>query len=524
MADYKERGNLIIQKLEDSSINGDTYIDKRSLFLKCYGAESRRNLEEFQLILDYLIRQNRIFLNGNKCYLIKNWRLENSVAEKLRDYTINNEYRISKKTYKRISSSLNICDEQIEAINMALTHRLSIVLGGAGSGKTTLIKELVDCSQVCSFALCAPTGKAARNLMVKTGYFASTIHKAFRPIVNSSMTDFNITSGVDLIVVDEASMLSLDLFSRILFNAKKDSRIVLVGDPNQLPAVGAGNVINDLITLGMPSYKLSKNHRQNPDAKALLSNVGLFNEIRCASNLEFDKSFELYALEDWQILNETSNLAAREYLQGRDVQVLAPFNEKTNLSVYSLNQEIRDKVNPYDKSKEEILIKNKLFRSGDRVIMKKNNYKKMYFNGDIGSITIMNVNGERFVSVEFKEGGTVKWYPWEIVDDMDLAYAFTIHKAQGSEFATVIISISKVYSIMLNRSLLYTAISRARQKIVFIGNREAIQECLEKNVKRRNTSLVEKVFAASGQPNTVADFLWNGSGIKNGVRKFPIMG
>ena len=395
-----------------------------------------------------------------------------------------------------------LSEQQREAVELALNSRLSVILGGAGSGKTTLIEAIARCFKdnadlFGGTVLAAPTGKAARNLTERTGIEARTVHGALGKSPDANFLDAVSWNCVGLVVVDEASMVSLEMLAGILNRVRGNCRVVLLGDPNQLQAVGAGNVLPDLLELGVPSIRLAQQYRQSADAVALRQNVVNFPKLNTEHELQWDDSFRLLPADDRAIPDLLCKEAARRYLAGESIQVLSPVKAKTGFSVQALNTRLQNEVNPLTAEKPTW----GKFRDGDRVIVTQNNAYYNICNGDVGVLHIRGEKPHRVAALAVR--GTLK--TWQIDrgqgeygighDDapppqLALAYALTVHKSQGSQYDTVLMPVSMATARMLYRNLLYTAISRARKEVILVGSREALNTAMQCIPYPRKSKLV----------------------------------
>lgn len=395
---------------------------------------------------------------------------------------------------------LNIClaPEQREAVKMALTHGLCIITGGPGTGKTMIQKALLDIYHrkhpndeiVC----CAPTGRAARRMEQSTGYPASTVHKALGLIADeddecsgSEMLD------ADLILVDEVSMLDIFLAGHLFDSVKAGSRMVLIGDADQLPSVGPGAVLSEMIASGcIPVVRLDKVYRQDAGSR-IATNAKL---IRHGSHgLEYGPDFQLIESAN---LEQSAEIIEKLYLQetamyGVDnVALLTPYRQKTETGVNALNLRLRENVNPPNPAKRETTCGKRVFRSGDKVMQTKN--QDEVNNGDIGYITgISQCGGDTTVTIDFGDERIVEYDSAEL-DVVDLGYASTIHKSQGSEYQSVIINLQCVHSIMLTRPLIYTAITRGKTKVTIVGEKRALHIAIKRtDTEKRGTQLSARI-------------------------------
>lgn len=410
---------------------------------------------------------------------------------------------------------IKLAERQREGIEMVFQNPVSIITGGPGSGKTTLLRFIVMIQEKINMdsmiLLAAPTGRARQRMYEATRYPALTIHKSIGLTGAEGEDAWNSGEMLsdDLIIIDECSMVDMHLFTSLMMKIKAGSRIVLVGDKDQLESVGPGNVFKELIDSGViPVTVLEQCFRQeNP---TILENA---IKINCGKlNLEYDDSFSFVAAHDdedaakkivkifdveWK--NQKKNVNA--------VQVLTPLREDTKVSANALNIKIKDRINSYQSGQQEIKRGNRIFRMQDKVMQTKN--EDEISNGDIGIVKkIGRINGKKYMEVDFGEERVMRYLEgesWNIVH----AYAITAHKGQGSEYPVVIIPVlSSFRRHTLKRNLYYTAITRAKKKVILVGSKQALSQAIRAGrAKKRNTLLayrLKKVFAELSDKNKAA--------------------
>ncbi len=372
--------------------------------------------------------------------------------------------------------------QQRDAVRAALTHKVSVLTGGPGTGKTTTLRALITVLGQTrhSFLLASPTGRAAKRLSEATGQPARTIHRmlGFSPAEHRFLHNEDNPLNADAIVVDEASMIDLVLFYHLLKAIPPDAHLVLVGDSDQLPSVGPGNVLHDVIAARMgPVTQLEVIFRQ-AETSQIITNAHRINRGELPDTSNQSNDFFLFSEEDPQKAADLLVDIVRKRIPARfgldplqDVQVLAPMY-RGPVGVSALNEALQEVLNPNpDGRKAERRLAGRLFRVGDKVIQMRNNYEKDVFNGDIGFVygfdltnQIMTVRmDERLVRYDFAEA-----------DELTHAYCISVHRAQGSEYPCVVMPIVTQHYLMLQRNLLYTAVTRARQLVVLVGTRKAI--------------------------------------------------
>ena len=390
----------------------------------------------------------------------------------------------------------NLSAEQQAAIQMALTHPVSILTGGPGTGKTTCLKELITTleAQHKKVALASPTGRAAKRLSEATGHPASTIHRLleYSPMDGFKHNDEN-PLDLDFLVVDEASMLDLLLMNHLLKAVRLGTHVLFVGDVDQLPSVGAGDVLRNLIDSGIaPITRLTTIFRQAAESK-IITNAHFINQGKFPVFSQGDGDFFFFPAEDaesagdWVIQVVTERIPQKFGFNAmRDIQVLSPIY-RGPAGVSALNERLQEKLNPFSNNKPERRLYGTVFRVGDKVMQIQNNYDKDVYNGDIGFIRSMDLT-EQTLAVDFD--GRSATYDWSDADQLTLAYVVSVHKAQGSEFPVVVLPIVTQHYMMLQRNLLYTSITRARKLCVLVGSWRAIGMAVKNNkVAHRFTAL-----------------------------------
>lgn len=385
-----------------------------------------------------------------------------------------------------------LAPSQVEAVRVALQQRCLIITGGPGVGKTTLMNTLLKVLATASMkiVLTAPTGRAAKRLSESTGLEARTLHRLLEAQGGGTWGRHRgkRLEG-DYFVCDECSMVDTALMSHFLAALPDDAHLLLVGDADQLPSVGPGMVLNDLISSGaVPTVKLTEIFRQASESRIITSahsiNQGRVPDLRPSRESDF------FFLEetDPDTLRETLVGLAHTRLPKKygfdpvtDIQVLTPMN-RGPLGTRALNHALQAALNPPNEIKYEIERFGTTFRVGDKVIQTQNNYDKEVFNGDIGHVSSIETEPLK-VCVRFESGLLVDYEPGEL-DELQPAYALTIHKSQGSEFACVLMPVSTQHFVMLERSLLYTGVTRARRMVVLVGDPKALEIAVCKQSSR----------------------------------------
>lgn len=398
----------------------------------------------------------------------------------------------------------SLSDEQKAAVRTALRSPVSILTGGPGTGKTTALRALIAALNSAGkrFALASPTGRAAKRLSEATGHPASTIHRllGFSPSEGFRFNGDN-PLPVDMLVVDEVSMLDLILLNSLLKAVEPGTHLMLVGDVDQLPSVGAGDVLRDLIQSGeVPVTRLTEIFRQAAGSQ-IITNAHRINrgEMPVFGSADEGGDFFLFPAEEADQAGEWVRQVVSRRIPEKfglhpltDVQVLSPMY-RGPAGVNALNQSLQAELNPPDSRKLEKNLYGSLYRVGDKVMQTQNNYDKEVFNGDIGYIAAIDLV-EHSLEVAFEAGrGAPRQrvvYDWSEGDQLVLAYAVSVHKAQGSEFPAVVIPLLTSHYMMLQRNLLYTAVTRAARLCVLVGSKRAIGMAVGNNrVAQRWTAL-----------------------------------
>ncbi len=375
---------------------------------------------------------------------------------------------------------LRLSEKQRAGVAMALQQSVSILTGGPGTGKTTSMRALIRLLQSRNkkVALAAPTGRAAKRLSDATGIEAKTIHRLLQLRPGSQAAfDQSEPIDVDVLIVDESSMLDVLLMNTLLKAAPTGAHVLFVGDADQLPSVGAGNVLADLIASGVvPVTRLDVIFRQS-ESSAIITNAHRINKGEMPATGGAINDFFVFAEEDAERAGElvidlvTRRIPAKFGLKPADIQVLAPMhNGKCGVSY--LNEQLQERLNPPAANKPQRQFGHRTFRAGDKVLQTRNNYDLDVFNGDAGVITAIYPEAQ-IVQVRLEDGRAVD-YEFTELDQLALAYAISIHKSQGSEYPAVVIPLVMSHYMMLERKLLYTAVTRARRLTVLVGSRRAI--------------------------------------------------
>lgn len=400
-------------------------------------------------------------------------------------------------------NQIQLAQKQKEAIKACLHHGVLVLTGGPGTGKTTVIKGILSIlkAQGLKIRLAAPTGRAAKRLSETTGQKALTIHRLLE--ANNLAQDDNLQLGfskdiddqldADVIILDEVSMVDIVLMHHFLNAVPDGCRIILVGDTDQLPAVGPGSVLKDIIrSQKIPAIRLDEIFRQ-AQTSMIIQNAHIINAGRLPDLRRQYNDFVFYELNDDTSITQkildlcTKDLPHEGFDVLKDVQVLSPMH-RFLCGVENLNLMLQEQLNP-KKNQDELKYSSQTFRVGDKVMHIRNNYQKNVFNGDIGFI--QDINNEKLTVDYFDH---IVTYEKNELNELTLAYASSVHKSQGSEYKVVIIPLSTSHYIMLQRNLLYTAITRAKQKVIIVGSKKALMTAIQSNrTQKRYTLLAERL-------------------------------
>ena len=511
----------LIYALQDASVSaGHTYLPAEEL-LQTAGKLLRVNPELLQTHLSGLLISRRLrshILDGIEgVFLPQMWQAETEIARRLRDLQSAVQTVMTSTIPGRIrgfekENGIRFSDTQRKAISMAVQQGLLVITGGPGTGKTTIINCILSLLDRESVLLAAPTGRAAKRMSEATGHEASTLHRLLEYGGESGDFTRDEENPLDCtcLIVDEMSMVDVFLMRAFLRAVPQGTRLILVGDADQLPSVGAGNVLGDILKSGaIPSIRLTEIFRQ-AESSLIVRNAHAINrgEMPILNQKGGNFFFERKPYGE-DAARTIIDLCARRlpgFLRSgdpmRDIQVLSP-TKKGECGVLALNNRLQAVLNPPARNKNELTYGDKVFREGDKVMHIKNNYQLEWqdgkggegqgvFNGDMG--VVLSVDAEdKELTVLFDDGRSAD-YDYAMLEELELAYCLSVHKSQGSEFTCVVMPAVGGPPMLLTRNLFYTALTRARQLVVLVGREDAVAAMVNNNhIARRYTALAERL-------------------------------
>lgn len=518
-SEFRIRSAVSYILLESANKDGNCFLEYEN-FIKSVTELLGLKRENVENEIPNLILFNRIKIleidNKTIVYLREIYDLENSVSQKL-IYLMNGKNRfINIDIEKEINFIENIenikySDTQRKAITTAMREKLMIITGGPGTGKTTIIKAIMQMVKNLKYkyVLCAPTGRAAKKMEESTSNEAFTIHRmlGYKSVDSDHLLEYNEENPLDydVIIVDELSMVDIYLMNNLLNAIRNDAIVIFVGDSDQLPSVGPGNVLNDMIKSSLiPTIKLDIIFRQDEESN-IVKNAHLINNGQSPILNEENKDFFFIKTKnDHHTLNTIINLVIDRlpnYYKVdplNDIQVLTP-TRRGICGVENLNKELQSKLNEEAFNKIEYKYGDTIFREKDKIMQIKNNYDidlkdeylntiKGLYNGDIGYIRNIFLDNKTF-EIDFDK--KIATYTTKELPEIVLAYATTIHKSQGSEFPVVIIPLASAPPMLLTRNILYTGITRAKSLVVLVGREEIMNKMINNTYRQERNSTLD---------------------------------
>ena len=528
-SDYRIRSGMLYTLLQASG-EGHIYLPKEELFSRASGLLGVDSSYMEKHLMDMVVDRKLILKeteDGAVVYPTRYYYLELNSARMLCELNIlcPEDEEMMEKRINRIEkeTGTRLDEMQKQAVAAAASHGLFILTGGPGTGKTTTINAIIRYfeEEGAELRLAAPTGRAAKRMTEATGYEAQTIHRLLElngmpeEEQEGRAVHFDRNSEnpleADVIIIDEMSMVDIALMHSLLLAVTAGTRLILVGDENQLPSVGPGNVLRDIIRSGcFPVVELKKIFRQASESDIVVNAHKINRGEQVTIN---NKSRDFFFLKryDADIIIRVVIALIQEklprYVDAKpyEIQVLTPMR-KGLLGVERLNQILQRYLNPPDEKKKEKEIGQRLFREGDKVMQVKNNYQLEWeilgrykipvdkgvgvFNGDTGIMTEINEFAET-ATVEFEDGRQAE-YSFKQLEELELAYAVTIHKSQGSEYPAVILPILSGPRMLMNRNLLYTAVTRARKCVTVVGSETTFAEMIRNEKQQQRYSSLDR--------------------------------
>ena len=531
---FRLRAGLIYVLKTSCEKNGNTYLPKNMLLEQAADAlelslqeQEAKFTEAFDsLCLDRTAVTTWVD-NTEIVMLSKYYYYENSIAQKLvwlancqneEEFDVNEEIANFEQR-----NHITFHEEQKKAIIGAINNGVFVITGGPGTGKTTIIKCILEIltSQQKTVSLVAPTGRAAKRMSDSTGHEAKTIHRLLEVNVIQSNESYFVHNEsnplkTNAVIVDEVSMVDAALMSSLLKAMPRDCKLILVGDKDQLPSVGAGNVLADILQSGVISYcMLTKIFRQN-EKSLIIANAHLINEGKMplidntSMDFFFDSKNDPEVIKDTILDLVTSRLPKFLGVDPQTIQVLAPLKAGV-CGIENLNKVLQERINPPSPNKRQVEFGHTIFREGDKIMQMSNNYDlewkkhgrfadetgKGVFNGDIGFISTIDPNTSEVI-VEFEDGRICLYTRPDLID-LSLSYAITIHKSQGSEFDTIVIPAIAGPSIILTRNLIYTAVTRAKKMVVIVGEKQYLKRMVSNKYTATRFTLLKRLLILANE-------------------------
>ncbi|HLJ67204.1 MAG TPA: ATP-dependent RecD-like DNA helicase [Chloroflexota bacterium] len=472
-------------------------------------------IPELEPALLELVHRGDAVADNDAIYLTPFYRAENGAARLLQalrraQSAVTMDPRFDVKAAVTRAAGLQglaLAEMQLRAAEQALSQKVSILTGGPGTGKTATLRTIITALEGAeiSYCLCAPTGRAAKRAAEATGRSASTIHRLleYQPGANVFGRDNARPLPHDFVVVDEVSMLDLLLFYHLLKAIPRESHLLLVGDADQLPAVGPGNVLQDLLeSRQIPCVTLTELFRQAADSQIVRA-AHAVNQGRVPGRADSGRDFFFVPAENDDDAAEMILRLVQERIPSRfgldpvdDIQVVSPMHNGS-VGVTALNLALQRRLNPASSASPQLERGGRVLRLGDKVMQVRNNYDKDVYNGDVGRVISVNPT-EQAATVAFGTGSVVVnvEYGAMELDELVLAYAVSVHKAQGSEFPALVMPVTTSHYVLLRRNLLYTAISRARRLCVLVGSQRSLSVAVSADRREsRNSRLAQRVAA-----------------------------
>lgn len=527
---FRIRAGILHVLRENSDKNGNTYMQINALIEGVYEIlklpDLQNKVEEVveKLIIDGFL-QKLIIEDEEVIALSQYYRIEKVLADTLllldadsecSQVDIEQDISLYEQT-----NHISMHEHQKQAVRIAVSNGVSVITGGPGTGKTTIIKCILQIFKNMGkkVKLMAPTGRASKRLSESTGQEASTIHRALE-MTGGDENRFTFNSqtklSYDVIIVDEVSMVDSQLMYYLVRAIKRGAKLVLVGDKDQLASVGAGNVLSDILSSGcFATMCLTQIYRQSEDSLIIVNAHEINNgKMPKLDNKSRDFFFERKESNE-EVLQSIIDMCTTRIpnfmgVDSSNIQVLAPMKGGV-VGIDNINKSLQDKLNPSSLSKVEVETENVIYRVGDRVMQTSNNYERSWtkdgvfgtgvFNGDIGVISDIDINTSEVI-IEFEDGRIARYIKGDL-SEITLSYAITIHKSQGSEFDVVIIPAISGPPMLLTRNLLYTAVTRAKKMVVIIGTKQCVARMVHNNYTKIRYTMLKHFLEMDGEKKWV---------------------
>lgn len=512
--DEKRIQAIVYHKIKDESYRlGSTFVPYYQLLKQLIREDSTIDESLYEKGIHDLIEKKRIIDRDGRLFADIYDDAEQTIHDTLEYF---NQMPMKEYDQKKVADTISkiekrdhitFDDHQKEAIQQFLSSPIMILTGGPGTGKTTIVKAAIEVFRQledhCPIGLVAPTGRAAKRLSELTGLEAQTIHRLLKWDIqkNTFMYDASHPLDISLLIIDEFSMVDTVLFAKLLQASKKADKILLIGDHKQLPSVSPGQVLQDLLDVhAVFDVRLEHIYRQK-ESSGIIQLAHQIRQGTLSNDFDFDAYSDIQFIDSdtWHVLGITKKIVEKALSLGydaQDIQVLAPMYQGV-VGIEALNTMLQDTMNPKMVGQREIMISGRLYREGDKILQLKNRVDDNVFNGDIGTL----------VEIRFKDGvetfkdtividfdGHIVEYTSEDHDSFRLAYCISIHKSQGSEFKVVIMPVVHDYRIMLQKKLLYTGITRAKQKLFLIGEKSAFYKGIHSMHERERLTYLKERF------------------------------
>ena len=528
-ADNAERVDTVLQYVlnDYAGAKGHTFLRVAQLPEDCNSflkdnceIQGSLNKSHIDAALSHCVAKGDIVIEGENVYSKTRYENETVVANILVS-RIGRKARYSIIPKEKLDTCIAEIQEELEveldplqreAVEMAIYNQTSVLTGGAGCGKTTTLRFIIGAIEklskiyrlpACEIALAAPTGMAAKRMMASTDKEAKTIHKLieYNPALPLLTLNEDNPLCYDFVIVDELSMVDIDTMAMLLRAVRDDTQLLFLGDVHQLPSIGPGEVLHDIINSNVFPVTALKRSFRHGSRKTILENAN--RVLEGITELDFSHSDCLF----YDVPDSSGDKSCRRLMKmllkvyyeeyaacGRKaekIQVLSPMRIKTLVSVDQINPELQDLVNALIDEEDEVRVGSHRFRKNDRVMQVSNNYDKNVYNGDKGIVKMVSDKSGR-VLVDYD--GTPVEYTKREFDQLKHSFAITVHKSQGDQFPIVIIPITNYHSVLLTQNLLYTAMTRARQKLIFVGDRDALEYAIRNTQGlKRNTALCDRL-------------------------------